>query len=163
MHCYSKAVGLKLKFEENYYLLMALAVQYAIDSWLAEHVSLLWLLQHPLISIIGFVIALVLFARLLVAIAHLLDRLWLWILRLPITLFQAIFSPGEKAKDDLPTTINNYELTTHPEKFEQILQKLNAIEQQQKKILQELAVLKSAAKANHNSEPKLVKQIKSKM
>ncbi len=141
---------------------MALAVQYAIDSWLAEHISVLWLLQHPLISIIGFMMALVLFARLLTAIAYLIDRLWLWILRLPITLFQAIFSSGEKAKDDLPTTINNYELTTHPEKFEQILQKLNAIEQQQKKILQELATLKNTGQANHSQKPKLIKQIKSK-
>ncbi|MGK7892865.1 MAG: hypothetical protein AB4372_04270 [Xenococcus sp. (in: cyanobacteria)] len=141
---------------------MALAVQYAIDSWLAEHISILWLLQHPLISIIGFMIALVLFARLLTAIAYLIDRLWLWILRLPITIFQAIFPSGEKAKDDLPTTINNNELTTHPEKFEQILQKLNAIEKQQKKILQELAVLKNAAQSNHSQKPKLIKQIKGK-
>ena len=141
---------------------MALAVQYAIDSWLAEHISVLWLLQHPLISIIGFMMALVLFARLLTAIAYLIDRLWLWILRLPITLFQAIFSSGEKPQDDLPTTINNYELTTHPEKFEQILQKLNAIEQQQKKILQELATLKNTGQANHSQKPKLIKQIKSK-
>ncbi len=106
---------------------MALAVQYRVDSWLAEHISVLWLLHHPFISVVGFVITLVLFARLLVAIATLIDRLWLWILRLPITLFQAIFSSGEKPEDNLPATINNYELTTNPEKFEQILQKLNAI------------------------------------
>ena len=144
-------------------LIMALAVQYAIDSWLAEHISVLWLLHHPLISIIGFVIFLVLFARLLVAIASLIDRLWLWILRLPITLFQAVFPSGEKAKDDLPTTINNYELTTNPEKFEQILQKLNAIEQQQKKILQDLAVIKNTAQSNQSNKPKLIKQVKGKM
>ena len=143
-------------------LLMALAARYAVDSWLAEHISILWLLQHPLISVVGLVIALVLFARLLVAIAYLIDRLWLWILRLPITLFQAIFSSEETAKDDLPTTINNYELTNHSQEFEQILQRLNAIEQQQKKILQELAILKNAAQANHSQKPKLIKQIKSK-
>ena len=142
---------------------MALAVQYAVDSWVAEHISILWLLQHPLISVIGFVIFLVLFARLLVAIASLIDRLWLWILRLPITLFQAVFPSREKAQDDLPTTINNYELTTHPKEFEQILQKLNAIEQQQKKILQELASLKNTAQSNHSQKPKLVKQIKGKV
>ena len=142
---------------------MALAVQYRVDSWLAEHISVLWLLQHPLISIVGFVIALVLFARLLVAIATLIDRLWLWILRLPITLFQAIFSTEEKAEENLPATINNYELTSDPEKFEQILRKLNAIEQQQKKILQELAVIKNTAQSNQSQKPKLIKQIKGKM
>ena len=142
---------------------MALAVQYAVDSWLAEHISILWLLQHPLISVVGFVITLVLFARLLVAIATLIDRFWLWILRLPIRLFRAIFSSGEPPQDNLPTTINNYELTTHPETFAQILQKLNAIEQQQKKILQELAVLKNTAQSNHSPKPKLVKQIKGKI
>ncbi|MDJ0899263.1 MAG: hypothetical protein QNJ55_10665 [Xenococcus sp. MO_188.B8] len=141
---------------------MALAVQYPVDSWLAEHIFILRLLQHPFISIVGFVITLVLFARLLVAIATVIDRLWLWILRLPITLFEAIFSAGEKPKDNLPATIN-YELTTNPEKFEQILQKLNAIEQQQQQILQDLAAIKNHAQSNQSKKQKLIKQIKGKM
>ena len=141
---------------------MELAVQYPVDSWFAEHTSILWLLQHPFISVVGFVIILVLFARLLVAIATLIDRLWLWILKLPITLFQSIFASEEKPKDTFPATIN-YELTTNPEKFEQILQKLNAIEHQQKQILQDLAVIKNNSQSNQSKKPKLIKQIKGKI
>ena len=141
---------------------MALAVQYPIDSWLAEHISVLWLLHHPLISVIGFVIFLVLFARLLVAIASLIDRLWLWILRLPITLFQAIFTPNEQVKEPVSSTIN-YELTTNPETFEQILQKLKAIEQQQQKILQELLEIKNSSPSHPSKQPKVIKQLKGKM
>ena len=141
---------------------MALAFQYSVDSWLAEHISILWLLQHPFVSVVGFVITLVLFARLLVAIATLIDRLWLWILGLPITLFQSIFTSGDRQKDNLPTTVN-YELTTNPKEFEQILQKLNAIEQQQKQILQDLAAIKNNSQSNQSKKPKLIKQIKGKI
>ena len=137
---------------------MALTMQYLVDSWLAEHVSILWLLQHPVISFVGFVITLVLFARLLVAIATLIDLLWLWILRLPITIFRAIFKPKDKPQEKIAPTIN-YELTTNAEKSEQILQKLNAIEQQQKKILQDLATLKKNSQAK---KTKVIKQIKGK-
>ncbi len=141
---------------------MELAVQDPVNSWFAEHISILWLLQHPLISGVGFVIILVLFARLLVAIATLIDRLWLWILRLPITLFQSIFTPGDKQKDNFPATVN-YELTTNLEKFEQILQKLNMLEHQQKQILQDLAVIKKNSQSNQSKKPKLIKQIKGKI
>ena len=141
---------------------MALAFQYSVDSWLAEHMSILWLLQHPFVSVVGFVITLVLFARLLVAIATLIDRLWLWILGLPITLFQSIFTSGNRQKDNLPATVN-YELTTNPKEFEQILQKLNAIEQQQKQILQDLAAIKNNSQSHQGKKPKLIKQIKGKI
>ena len=140
---------------------MALTMQYLVDSWLAEHVSILWLLQHPVISFVGFVITLVLFARLLVAIATLIDLLWLWILRLPITIFRAIFKPKDKPQEKIAPTIN-YELTTNAEKSEQILQKLNAIEQQQKKILQDLATLKKNSQASQAKKTKVIKQIKGK-
>ncbi|ELS00575.1 hypothetical protein Xen7305DRAFT_00002760 [Xenococcus sp. PCC 7305] len=138
---------------------MALAIPYPIDSWLTEHISILLLLQHPLISVVGFVITLVLFARLLVAIATLIDRLWLWILRLPINLFQSIFAPREKTKETIAPTIN-YELSTNLETSEQILQKLNAIEQQQKRILQDLATLKKNSQSSQAKKTKLIKQIK---
>lgn len=140
---------------------MALAVKYAIDSWLAEHISILWLLQHPVISVVGLVITLVLVARLLVAIAMLIDRLWLWILRLPVTIFKSIFKPKDKSQETIAPTIN-YELTTNAEKSEQILQKLNAIEQQQKKILKDLAILKNTPQASQAKKTKVIKQIKGK-
>ena len=140
---------------------MTLVTQYAVDHWLAEHISILWLLQHPLISVLGLMVGLVLFSRLLMAIATLIDRLWLWILRLPIILFKSIFTSGDKSQDTVAPTIN-YELTTNSEKSEQILQKLNAIEQQQKKILQELAAMKNSEYAKQNNQLKLVKQLKGK-
>jgi len=145
---------------------MALAIKYLVDSWFAEHISninisIFWLLQHPVISIVGLVITLVLIARLLVAIATLLDHLWLWILRLPITIFQSIFKPKDKPQEKIAPTIN-YELTTNAEKSEQILQKLNAIEQQQKKILQDLAILKNTSQASQTKKTKVIKQIKGK-
>ena len=140
---------------------MSLAVKYAVDSWLAEHISILWLLQHPIISVVGLVITLVLIARLLVAIATLIDHLWLWILRLPITIFKSIFSSKDKPQENIAPTIN-YELTTNAEKSEQILQKLNAIEAQQKKILQDLAILKNTSQAGQAKKTKVIKQIKGK-
>ena len=117
------------------------------DVWLIQHPFFAWLINHPLISLIGSSIAIILTVRLLVtiyrAIANTIDRMWLWILRSPFLLLQLLFGWEVKPKTaPANTTVTNYEVTNNPEQLEEIMTRLDLIQQQQQQIIQDLAQLK---------------------
>lgn len=127
------------------------SVTSAIDSWFAEHPLILWLLHHPLITLIGFTIAAILTVRLLViiyvAIATAIDRLWLWILKSPLLLLKVLFGWKVKTKNNNSnTSITNYELTTNSQQLQEICDRLDILQQQQQQIIQEIARLKQQEK-----------------
>ena len=115
--------------------------------WLTNHPLWAWSIHHYLISSIGGLIALVLIIRLLItiyrAIALTIDRMWLQILRSPVRLLKFLFGWEVKPKANTSnTTITNYEVVNNPEQIQQILTRLDNIQQQQQQIIQELADLR---------------------
>ena len=111
------------------------------NHWIEQHPRLLWMLQHPVISIVGVLISLILFSRLLAAVAYLIDQAWLWIIKTPWLLLKSLFGIKHKTSEALGNTIN-YEVAINPEQLTTIVKQLERIEKQQKQILQDVAILK---------------------
>ncbi len=133
---------------DNYLLdSMSNSVTSYLDAWLVNHPVLYWLVNHPVISLLGSLITVILIVRLLVtiyrAIANMIDRMWLWILQSPFSLLKFLFGWEVKSKTVSPnTTITNYEVTNNPEQLQEIMTRLDKIQQQQQQILQDIAELK---------------------
>jgi hypothetical protein len=122
-----------------------------LDAWLINHSFLHWLVNHPLISLIISLMFIVLMVRLLLTIyrsvAAVIDRMWLWILRSPFLLLKFLFGWEVKSKDNsVNTTVTNYEITNNPEKLEEIMSRLEHIQQQQQQIVRDIAFLKQQCK-----------------
>ena len=113
-----------------------------LNDWFAEHPLILWLYQHPIITLFTTFVAAVILWRLLAAIALLIttavDKVWLWLFRSPVFLIKSLLGIEEKVAvepEKLAITIN-------PEQFKQIINQLNQITAQQKLIIQEINTLK---------------------
>ena len=118
-----------------------------LSIWLTQHPLIAWLVNHPLIASIASLITAILVVRLVLtiyrALASMIDRMWLAILRSPFTILKFLF--GWEAKPEttpLNTTITNYEVTNDSAKLQEIVTRLDLIQQQQQEIIRELALLK---------------------
>ncbi len=115
------------------------------NHWLEQHPIIFWMVQHPIISIVAVLIGVILFSRLLSAIAYLIDKVWLWIIKTPWLLIKSLLGIKKKPPEDVGNTIN-YELAINPEQLTKIVNQLQRIEKQQKQILQDIASLKKQNK-----------------
>jgi hypothetical protein len=135
------------------------SVSNRVDAWLIDHPFISWLVAHPLISLVSSLIAIVLTIRLLVtvyrAIANAIDRIWLQILRSPWLLLKFFFGWETKPKTVAAanTTITNYEVTNNPEYLQEIMIRLEKIQQQQEQLIQDIAMLKQQ---HQTIEPKQI-------
>ncbi len=120
---------------------MELAFQSLANHWIEQHPRIFWLLQHPVITLVGILISVILCSRLLFAIAYLIDRIWLWIIKAPWLLLKSLLGIKNKTAEAVGNTIN-YELAINPEQLTKIVNQLERIEKQQKQILQDVASLK---------------------
>ena len=136
-------------FLDNYFNYLVNSIGNSISSswnnWLLQHPLIAWLFNHPLIALVSGFLTVILTIRLLAtiyrAIANVIDRLWLWILRSPWLLLRLLFGWSTKASTT-NTTVTNYEVTNNPEQLQEILARLEQIQQQQEQIIQDLAQLK---------------------
>jgi hypothetical protein len=140
---------------------MGRSITFFLDSWFEQHPFIYWLTQHPIFSLITILILVVLLIRLLVtiyrAIANSIDRLWLWILRSPFLLLKSLFGWEFKSKELKTTnTITNYELTTNSEQLQEIITRLDEVQEQQKLILREIAQLKQQPKNVKSKQIELI-------
>ena len=120
---------------------MEFAFQSIVNPWVAKHPLVMWLLQHPVISVIGVLLAAVLLLRLFSAIAFLLDKLWIWLLKSPVLLIK--FLLRNKTTSVKKTTVITHQTSTiEPEKISQIIQQLEKIDRQQQQIMKDIAILK---------------------
>ncbi|MDJ0743125.1 MAG: hypothetical protein QNJ32_07150 [Xenococcaceae cyanobacterium MO_167.B27] len=120
---------------------MELALQSLTHHWIEQHPRILWLLQHPVTTLVGILISIILFSRLLAAIAYLIDRIWLWIIKAPWLLVKSLLGIKNQTSEAVGQTIN-YELAVNPEQLTKIVNQLEKIEKQQQQILQDVAILK---------------------
>jgi hypothetical protein len=126
---------------------IANAVGSPITVWLTQHPLLAWLVNHPLMALLIGLVATILLVRLLLtiyrAIATTIDRIWLGILRSPLFLLKFLFGWKTKPKTVTSnTTVTNYEVTNDSQQLQEIVNRLDQIQQQQQEIIQELALLK---------------------
>ncbi len=136
-------------FLDNYlnYLVNSIgnSISSSWNNWLLQHPIIAWLFNHPLIGLVSCLLIVILTMRLLAtiyrAIANVIDRLWLWILRSPWLLLRFLFGWSTKPTTG-NTTVTNYEVTNNPEQLQEILTRLEQIQQQQEQIIQDLAQLK---------------------
>ena len=124
--------------------------------WLTQHPSIAWLVNHPLIALIAILITTILLVRLVLtvyrAIATTIDRMWLAILRSPFAVLKFLFGWSPKPEiTSTNTTVTNYEVTNDADKLQEIMTRLDLIQQQQQEIIRELALLKQQPL---NIEPK---------
>ena len=139
------------------------SVTSSVNSWLVNHPFFYWLVNHPLISLLIALIAIVLIVRLAItiyrAIASMIDRMWLWILRSPFLLLKFLFGWEVKPKNvPVNSTITNYEITNNPEQLQEIMTRLDTIQQQQQQILEDIAQLKDS-----QAIPKQIKLVDQKL
>lgn len=133
------------------------------DLWLTHHPLIAWSIGHPLITTIASFIAIILLVRLMLtiyrAIANTIDRVWLAILRSPLKLLKLLFGwqPKSQAIEANNTTITNYEVTQDSVQLQEIVTRLDIIQQQQQQIMRDLAELKQPVAI----EPLQLKQIES--
>ena len=116
------------------------------SNWLSQHPLIAWLLNHPLIALVISLITAILVVRLVLtiyrAIASIIDRMWLAILRSPFTILKVLFGWEKKPETSISTTVTNYEVTNDSVKLQEIVTRLDLIQQQQQEIIRELALLK---------------------
>jgi hypothetical protein len=118
-----------------------------IAVWLTQHPLIAWLVNHPVMAILTSLIAIILLVRLLLtiyrAIASTIDGLWLGILRSPWRLLKFLFGWQPKPKTVTSnTTVTNYEVTNDSQQLQEIMTRLEQIQQQQQEIIRDLALLK---------------------
>jgi hypothetical protein len=115
--------------------------------WLNQHPLIAWLVNHPVMAILTSLVAIILVVRLLLtiyrAIASTIDRIWLGILRSPWLLLKFLFGWEAKPKTIAAnTTVTNYEVTNDSQQLQEIMTRLEQIQQQQQEIIRDLALLK---------------------
>lgn len=133
--------------------------------WLNQHPLVAWLVSHPLMAILISLVAIILVVRLLLtiyrAISSTIDRLWLAILRSPLRLLKFLFGWQPKPKTITSnTTVTNYEVTSDSQQLQEIMARLDHIQQQQQEIIQDLAFLKQQPL---NIEPQQLQLIEKKI
>lgn len=137
----------------------------SIAVWLNQHPMVAWLVSHPLMAMLISLVAIILVVRLLLtiyrAIANTIDRLWLAILRSPLRLLKFLFGWQPKSKTTTSnTTVTNYEVTSDSQQLQEIMARLDHIQQQQQEIIQDLAFLKQQPL---NIEPQQLRLVEKKI
>ncbi len=117
-----------------------------VNSWLEQHWVAAWLLHHTWLSLGLLFVALILLFRLFAALAQLLDRLWLWLLRSPILIIKSLLGIGKQALD--PSLQVSTTVDIEAEVVSQISIQLTLIQQQQAQIIKEIAALKKQLPVN---------------
>lgn len=130
---------------------MEFALQSIINPWVAQHPLIMWLLQHPIISVISLLLSVALLLRLFSAIAFLLDKLWIWLLKSPVLLVKFLLR-NKTTSVKKTTVITRQHSTIEPEKISQIIEYLETINQQQQQIMQDIALLKQQNNSSTDSK-----------
>jgi hypothetical protein len=114
-----------------------------MSGWLEQHPIIHWMVDHPLGAAALLILALVLLGGLFRAIAYTTEQLWLAILRLPMQLGRwawRLISGSSKPAIAQPVLPSGAE-EQHRERLTYVLHRLDAIKQEQDRLLKELQEL----------------------
>jgi predicted PurR-regulated permease PerM len=116
------------------------ALTTSVYDWLDAHPLLSWLISHPLYTIAGILLTLLLLSGLLRAFGRMSEQVWIFILRSPFRLTQWIFKTTTAvfiAK--LPATQVKEQNTQ--ERLAEILTRLETLRQEQDSLMQEIKTI----------------------
>jgi hypothetical protein len=121
------------------------AVSTYFSNWLGQHPYLAWSIAHPLPSL-GLLLLLILsLVGLFGAIGRGVEQIWLFLLKTPFKLLQPIFSliwgvlSRGLGRDNLVDT------NLSPERIDVIVDRLQALSQEQERLLTELSTLRNSS------------------
>jgi hypothetical protein len=125
---------------------MSGSIEHAVSSyfsqWLGQHPYLAWSIGHPLLGLGVVLIAIFLLWGLIKAIGRGVEQIWLFLLKTPFKLLQPIFRPiWGSIWHRFGHTKDSPVGGEHPQRSEQIIDRLHALNQEQQSLLQELATL----------------------
>jgi hypothetical protein len=145
---------------------MSESIEYAISSyfsqWMAQHPYLAWSIAHPLPSLGLILLAIFSLWGLINAIGREIEQIWLFLLKTPFKLFQPIFkliwgSIQRIIGHTNPSASQLTEKSTQDlaaERTSQIIDRLQALSQEQDLLLQELSTLMPAAASISGTDAK---------
>jgi hypothetical protein len=106
----------------------------SISDWLDTHSPWAWLFTHPIALVICALIALFLLSGLLSAIAQLTQRLWIGLLRSPLSLTRWIFGKGSQL-------VKRPFAEPQPDRLMVVLDRLESLKREEDELLQEVRSL----------------------
>jgi len=113
----------------------------AMQQWMAEHQFWAWLIQHPFWSVGLLLVMLVLLQGLLSAIAQLIQRAGLALLRSPWKLSQWLFGFSTKSFQAALTPGPKREAESKQQRLTEIMNRLEVLKQEQDALLQEVKAI----------------------
>jgi hypothetical protein len=116
------------------------AVSTYFNNWLGQHPYLAWSIAHPLFSCGLLLLAVGSLWGLFGAIGRGIEQIWLFLLKTPFKLLQPIF--GKIWKISFGRLGNS---TAVPERIDLIVDRLQALSQEQERLLTELSTLRSSS------------------
>jgi hypothetical protein len=127
------------------------AISSYINQWLEQHPFWAWIFQHPVPSLVIFLLLLFLFWGLLKAVGRGTEQLWLFLLKTPFKILQPLFHfawraigrlVNRRSKLSMMQVKNDLELTTltiSPQaRMTEIVDRLQTLKQEQEILLTEL-------------------------
>ena len=118
------------------------ALMESLQRWLTSHPIVGWLIVHPLLTSGLLLLFLFLFWGLLSAIARLTEGLWLFIVRLPLRFVQWLFGLiAQGLTTPAARVIGRPSPKTNPDRLNQILARLEALNKEQDELMRELSKL----------------------
>ncbi len=122
------------------------ALSAPFQTWLAQRPLAFWLASHPLWLLAAVLLAIFLFAGLLRAVAGLTERFWLALLKLPVWLVQGIWWSGLLLLRPFFPAVQ----PPPASRLSEVMQRLEALRQEENELMQELQSLLSAQAKSPN-------------
>jgi hypothetical protein len=121
------------------------AVSTYFSNWLGQHPYLAWSIAHPLPSL-GLLLLLILsLVGLFGAIGRGVEQIWLFLLKTPFKLLQPIFSLIWGVLSRGLGRGNLVDPNRSPERIDVIVDRLQALSQEQERLLTELSTLRNSS------------------
>jgi hypothetical protein len=133
---------------------MDISIEHAVatyfSQWLTTHPYLAWTISHPLPSLGLLLLILFSLWGLIKAIGRGIEQIWLFLLKTPFKLLQAIFRPIWSSIRQMFGHNNNVSgeqlgaesiSTSAPTQIERIVDRLQVLSQEQDSLLRELSIL----------------------
>lgn len=112
-----------------------------IEAWLEAHPAVAWAVNHPLLALSVLLLILFLFGGLMRAIARFTEQIWIALLQAPIKLVQWLLSLISSSYRQRTTAALKRRTTDQQARLAQILERLEAMRQEQDCLLQEVKAI----------------------
>jgi hypothetical protein len=116
----------------------------SVQGWIGAHPIAGWFVTHPLWSLAGLVVILLLLRGLLGAIGRLTESLWIALLRVPMRLGWGVMRMAMRRWQPTPAKLDLAAPLSKREQMAYLLQRLEALHQEQDQLLRDIASILAA-------------------